>query len=117
MFTNVTLLFVVLLFPLAGFIAWAGDRIGHRTGKKRHTLLGLRPRHTAILFTIGSGVLIVAVSFGAFWLSSESFRMVVQQGETLYRNNLRLKTENVEQAHAIIRARAQEELIQQDARR
>ena len=54
MFTNVTLLFFLLLIPLAGFIAWAGDRIGHRTGKKRQSIFGLRPRHTAMVFTIGS---------------------------------------------------------------
>ncbi|MDX1933959.1 MAG: DUF3084 domain-containing protein [Capsulimonadales bacterium] len=117
MFTNVTLLFVVLLFPLAGFIAWAGDRIGHRTGKRRHTLLGLRPRHTATLFTVGSGVLIVAVSFGVFWLSSESFRIVVREGEALYRNNIRLEAENGRKAEAIRKMRLQENAIRIEADR
>jgi hypothetical protein len=101
MFSNVTILYFILLIPLAGFIAWAGDYIGHRTGKKRHSLFGLRPRHTALVFTIASGVGIVGVSFAAFWLFSESFRTVVRDGEQLYRANQQLQQENKQQAAAI----------------
>ena len=61
---NTTLLFFALLVPISGFIAWAGDKIGHVIGKRRHSLLGLRPRHTATLVTILSGVGIAAVPGG-----------------------------------------------------
>jgi uncharacterized protein (DUF3084 family) len=40
---NFPLLFFLLLIPLSGFIAWAGDRIGHRIGKRRHTLSACAP--------------------------------------------------------------------------
>src|ERR1044071_1111601 len=102
MFSNVTLLFFILLIPLAGFIAWAGDYIGHRTGKRRHSFFGLRPRHTALVFTIAAGMAIALVSFGLFFVFSESFRMVLRDGEALYQNNRWLKEDNKRQAQEIV---------------
>ncbi len=84
---NTTLLFFALLVPVSGFIAWAGDKIGHVIGKRRHSLLGLRPRHTATLITILSGIGISAASFGVMFVSSESFRDVIQRGSQLRREN------------------------------
>jgi hypothetical protein len=98
MFTNVTLIFFLLLVPLSGFIAWIGDRIGHRTGKRRHSLWGMRPRHTAMLFTIGTGIGISLLSFGLFYLSSERFRVLISEGETLVQKNHDLKDDNARQA-------------------
>jgi uncharacterized protein (DUF3084 family) len=117
MFTNVTLVFFLLLIPLAGFIAWAGDRIGHKTGKKRQSLFGLRPRHTAMVFTIGSGMAIAFVSFGLFWALSESFRVIVRDGAALYQKNRWLKAENREQAVQISVAAHRVTSLHQDAER
>ena len=93
-------LVLCVLVPVSGFIAWAGDRIGHQIGKRRHTLLGLRPRHTAMLFTVGSGIGISLVSFLMLYFSSEGFRVVLSQGarlltvnKSLKKQNLRLQTE------------------------
>src|SRR5687768_1746101 len=92
--TNLPLLFFLLLIPLSGFIAWAGDRIGHRIGKRRHSLFGLRPRHTAILITVASGMCIALVSFGLMWAMSATFRVVLAQGAELFHTNRTLKQEN-----------------------
>jgi uncharacterized protein (DUF3084 family) len=91
---NVALLFFLLLVPLSGFIAWAGDRIGHKSGKKRHTLFGLRPRHTATLITIAAGMCISLVSFGIMWGLSGTFREVMARGAELLQENKRLSREN-----------------------
>ncbi len=107
---NTTLLFFALLVPVSGFIAWAGDKIGHVIGKRRHSLFGLRPRHTATLITILSGVGITAASFGAMFLSSESFRDVVQRGSQLRRENEQL-SEQIRQSGQRVR------LLQSDATR
>jgi hypothetical protein len=117
MFSNVTLLFFVLLIPLAGFIAWAGDNIGHRTGKRRHSLFGLRPRHTALIFTIASGMAIALVSFGVFWLFSESFRTIVQEGEALFITNQSLKKDNRLQAEELANSRARLTALRAEAER
>ena len=99
MFTNVTLLYFLFLIPLSGFIAWIGDRIGHKSGKRRHSLFGLRPRHTAMLFTIGTGVCISLLSFGLIWATSESFRIVMRDGVALVDKNRDLKNDNTLLTH------------------
>ena len=88
---NTTLLFFLLLLPISGFIAWAGDRIGHKLGKRRATLLGLRPRHTAMLITIATGIGITVASFGTMLFISRSFRQVVARGGELARDNQQLQ--------------------------
>jgi uncharacterized protein (DUF3084 family) len=96
---NTTLLFFLLLIPLSGFVAWAGDRIGHRVGKRRHTLLGLRPRHTAILFTVGAGIGIALISFALMFASSEGFRVVLARGTELLQINRDLARDNKRLEH------------------
>lgn len=59
---NAIIAFLVL--PLAGaLIAWAGDVIGYRLGKRRVSLFGLRPRSTARLIGLlfGAGLPILGV--------------------------------------------------------
>ncbi len=40
------------LLVAGGSIAFMGDRLGRYMGKRRMTIFGLRPRHTALLFTV-----------------------------------------------------------------
>lgn len=91
MVPNVPLIFILLLVPVAGFIAWAGDRIGHKIGKRRQSLFGLRPRHTAIVVTIAAGMLIALASFGSIWASSATLRRVLLEGPLLLQKNARLR--------------------------
>ena len=93
---NTTLLFFLLLIPISGLIALVGDRIGHRMGKKRHSFLGLRPRHTAAVFTVGSGIGISLVTFGLMYASSETFRDVLARGAALKRINRQLQSQNAD---------------------
>lgn len=85
---------LLVLVPVSGFIAWAGDRVGHKVGKRRHSLFGLRPRHTATLFTIGSGVGISLVSLLLIWLGSAELRTVLSEGTRLVAVNRDLKDQN-----------------------
>lgn len=48
----------LVLIVMGGIIAFLGDRIGSKVGKKRMTLFGLRPKYTSVIVTIISGVLI-----------------------------------------------------------
>jgi uncharacterized protein (DUF3084 family) len=85
---------VLLLLALCGFIAYIGDLLGRRLGKKRLTVFGLRPKHTAILLTIVTGVLIAGVSFGAAMAIVPEFRAAVIYGEGLAQRNQRLAERN-----------------------
>jgi uncharacterized protein (DUF3084 family) len=87
---------LLLLLTLCGFIAYTGDLLGRRLGKKRLSVFGLRPKHTAILLTIVTGVLIAGVTFGAAMASVPGFRRLVMEGERLARINRRLEKQNGE---------------------
>jgi uncharacterized protein (DUF3084 family) len=51
-----------------------GDRLGSLVGKARLSLLGMRPRRTAVLITVLTGSLISAISLGLMLLVSERLR-------------------------------------------
>ncbi|MBC7805925.1 MAG: DUF3084 domain-containing protein [Akkermansiaceae bacterium] len=114
---QVPLLILVLgvLIPVSGFIAWAGDRIGHQVGKRRHTLLGLRPRHTAMLFTVGSGIGISVVSFLVLWFASEGFRVILSQGVELLTINKSLRNKNERLVSEVTQRTRQAEAASADA--
>src|SRR5205807_5436908 len=85
---------ILLLLVLCGFIAYIGDLLGRRLGKKRLSVFGLRPKHTAILLTIVTGVLIASVTFAAALATIPGFAEVVTRGEHLYHENQRLDRQN-----------------------
>lgn len=68
-------LLILTLLVLGGVLATLGDRLGSRVGKARLSLLGLRPRHTAVLITVLTGSLISALSLGLMLLVSERLRV------------------------------------------
>src|SRR5690554_2515489 len=68
---------LALIFTLAivgGVIAYIGDRLGMKIGRKKLTLFGLRPRHTSILITIVTGVIIASASIGVLTIVSQDVR-------------------------------------------
>ena len=50
MFIGVAIFLILML--MGGIIAFLGDKIGSKVGKKKMTLFGLRPRYTSIIVTI-----------------------------------------------------------------
>ena len=65
---------VVILIVIAGIIAYVGDYLGTKIGKRRLTLLGFRPHHTAIFITIISGILIALITFTVILSFSQEAR-------------------------------------------
>src|SRR5947207_5888192 len=90
-----TVLVVGLLIAMCGAIAYVGDLLGRRMGKKRLSLFGLRPRHTAVVFTVITGMVIAAVTLGVLMLLSAGVRVAITRGERLLHDNHRLKQERL----------------------
>ena len=65
------IMLIVVLVLTGGVIAFIGDRLGSKVGKKKLSLFGLRPRHTSILVTIITGILI---TFGILAIASKDVR-------------------------------------------
>lgn len=72
MTTGLVLIAAILI--LGGVIATVGDRLGMRVGKARLTLFNLRPRQTATLITVLTGIVISATTFGILFAISDQLR-------------------------------------------
>ena len=57
-----------------GAIAFIGDKLGTKIGKKRLSIFGLRPRHTSMIITVITGILITGLSIGAMAIVSKDVR-------------------------------------------
>ncbi|WP_069790284.1 DUF3084 domain-containing protein [Cyanobacterium sp. IPPAS B-1200] len=71
------LIFAVLI--LGGLIAALGDRIGTKVGKARLRLFNLRPKQTAIVVSIVTGISISASTLGILFALSASLRQGIFQ--------------------------------------
>lgn len=69
---GIYLIFVMII--TGGAIAFIGDKIGTKIGKKRLSIMGLRPRHTSMIVTVVTGGLITALSIGFMVLISQNVR-------------------------------------------
>ncbi|MCU0640788.1 MAG: DUF3084 domain-containing protein [Candidatus Margulisbacteria bacterium] len=74
MISSFTLRILLLLIVISGAIAYIGNRVGKYIGKRRLTLFGLRPRYTAIMITVVSGILIALGTVGAMLALSANAR-------------------------------------------
>ena len=57
-----------------GAIAFIGDKLGTKIGKKRLSIFGLRPRHTSMVITVLTGFFITGLSIGTMSILSEDVR-------------------------------------------
>jgi len=121
---------LAFLVILSGVIAYIGDILGKKIGKKRLTLFNLRPRQTAAVVTIATGILItittvilMALLFDNVWIALFEVQEFInkvheykdrsmklekrilalnKQGKDLKQTNLKLKTERDEiKAHLV----------------
>lgn len=84
---------IFVLVVMGGAIAYIGDKLGTKVGKKKLTVFGLRPKHTSILVTIVTGFLIAATTLGALTLVSSDVRTALFGMEALKEELDSLSTE------------------------
>lgn len=85
---------VIALVVVSGFIAYFGDLLGRRMGKKRLTLLRLRPKHTAIIVTTITGMLISVLVLTTLLTVDSGLREMLTQGKEIIRQNNNYKIQN-----------------------
>ena len=69
-----SLILIFIVIVISGLIAFVGDWVGLKMGKKRVTIFGLRPHSTAIFITIISGILIAVITVTILAISSNDVR-------------------------------------------
>ena len=89
-----TVIFAFVLFVMGGVTAYLGDRLGSYIGKKRRSSFGLRPRHTAMLWTVLSGGAIAVVTLLVLLLVDSSVKTALLQGAQLITEKSLLEHQN-----------------------
>lgn len=91
MFIGISMFLVLMV--MGGLIAFLGDKIGSKVGKKRMTLFGLRPKYTGIVVTVISGTLISFLTIAALAIVNENVRVALFGLNQLYAEMDELNTE------------------------
>ncbi len=99
-----TVLALISLVVLGGFISYYGDLQGRRWGKKRVSWFGLRPKYTAVLITSLTGAFVALLSIVTLLAVAPAIRNVVLQGESAIQDNKALNSQLIDQRLANERA-------------
>lgn len=65
---------ILIIAIIGGIVAFIGDKLGTKIGKKRIRIFGMRPRNSSILVTVITGFLIAASTIGVSSLLSKNVR-------------------------------------------
>lgn len=71
------MIYVLVLLVVSGIIAYLGDALGTLIGKRRLTVFGLRPRFTALLIAISTGILITLFTLTVAAILSDDVRIAL----------------------------------------
>ncbi len=74
---NVAVFLIPTLILVSGLVAFIGNLVGRNIGRRRLTLLGLRPRYTAQIITIVTGMMITVVTLAVVLLVSNDARQAL----------------------------------------
>jgi uncharacterized protein (DUF3084 family) len=71
---SVAALLIPVLILVSGLVAFIGNLVGRAIGRKRLTLFGVRPRYTAQIVTVFTGMMITVVTLAVVLLVSQDAR-------------------------------------------
>lgn len=94
---------IAILAVMGGIIAYIGDKLGTKVGKRKMSIFGLRPKHTSILVTIITGILIAGSTLGILTVASKDVRTALFGMEAL-KNQLSSLTGEVKQKNSELAA-------------
>ncbi len=99
---------IIIMAIVGGLIAYIADKMGSKIGKKKMSVFGLRPKHTSILLTVASGVIISIVTICVVAISSNSARTAlfgmekIQAELTLLNQEKETAMQEVDQKNSVI---------------
>lgn len=73
--SGISIMLLVLVF--SGIIAYIGDRIGMKAGKKKISLFGLRPRYSSMIITVLTGILIALLTISILLFTYTNLRQAL----------------------------------------
>lgn len=99
------MIYILVLITVSGIIAYIGDSLGSYVGKKRLTIFGLRPKITAPIVAIATGIIITMLTLLSATIVSEDVKIALfhldrikKETQNLMNEVLALKSERDELA-------------------
>lgn len=74
---SVAAFLIPVLILVSGLVAFIGNLVGRAIGRKRLTLFGVRPRYTAQIVTVVTGMMITVVTLSVVLLASQDARQAL----------------------------------------
>ncbi|MBF0408535.1 MAG: DUF3084 domain-containing protein [Candidatus Riflebacteria bacterium] len=109
---------IFVLMAISGLIAYLGDRLGTYAGKKRLSIFGMRPKNTAVIFAVSTGVLITSITLITAMILSENVRIALfsvqklsEERESLFKEKTNLTKEKANLTNDIIKLNADKKLL------
>lgn len=87
------MIYIITLMLVSGTIAYLGDALGTWVGKKRLSVFGLRPRVTALVVAISTGIFITFLTLGVATVLSENVRIALFSLDTIREDIVKLGKE------------------------
>lgn len=85
---------ILFLILISGILAYIGDTLGFKIGKKRISLFGLRPRNTARVVTVFIGIFIMIITLTFASLISKDVRIALFNIDNLIKHQRELADKN-----------------------
>ena len=98
---------IIIMAIVGGLIAYIADKMGSKIGKKRMSIFGLRPKHTSILLTVLSGIVISVLTIIVMAIASQSARTALFGMDKLQKELRQLNKDKVVAAEALSSAKGQ----------
>ncbi len=112
------LLLILYILVVSGLIAVVGDRVGYRIGKKRLSWFNLRPRHTAVLVAVLTGITISALTLATLLLLNRSltealfnYQQIINTNQ-LFLDNLNQQVESQQATLDSLKSNLDQQIIQ-----
>jgi uncharacterized protein (DUF3084 family) len=111
---NVAAFLVPLLILVSGLVAFIGNTVGRAIGRKRLTLLGVRPRYTAQIVTVLTGMMITVVTLAVVLLASQDARQALFHLQEVQRQTRQLEDQIAAQQRALRALQVRDIIYQND---
>jgi len=110
-------IYTLVLLVVSGVIAYIGDYLGTLVGKRRLSVFGLRPRVTALVVAVGTGMSITLLTLTVAAIMSDSVKIALfsvqeltKDVETLKAERTRL-TDEIQELQTRMRSKEQEIVV------
>ena len=107
---------ILVLLLVSAVIAYLGDSLGTWIGKRRLSVFGLRPRVTAILITISTGMCITLFTLLTAAMLSENVKTALFYVESLKAERATLATEREALASDVTRLKGDRDQLQNEVK-